>query len=40
MQPHRLRVNLALRNKEYDRVNPGLLPYQMEIDYIRYYVKK
>lgn len=40
MHPHRLRINLALRNKDYDKVNPLLLPYRMEIDYIRYYVEK
>jgi len=38
--PHKLRVNLALRDKEYDNVDSSLLPYRMEVDYIRYYVKK
>ena len=40
MHPQRLRINLALRDEEYDKVNPLLLPYRMEIDYIRYYVWK
>lgn len=37
--PHILRVNLALRTKDYDQVDPDLLPYRMEVDYIRYFVK-
>ena len=40
MRPHKLRINLALRDKEYDRVDPSLLPYRLEVDYVRYYVKK
>lgn len=40
MRPHKLRINLALRDKDYDRVDPSLLPYLLEVDYVRYYVKK
>ena len=40
MHPHRLRINLALRDKKYDKVDPHLLPYKMQVDYVRYYVKK
>jgi len=37
---HKMRINLALRNKEYDNVNPSMLPYKLEVDYVRYYTKK
>ena len=40
MHPHKMRVNLALRNKNYDSAESAALPYRMEVDYIRYYKKK
>ena len=36
-QPHYLKLNLALRGREKDPVQPGELPMRMEVDWVRVY---
>ena len=39
-QPHYLKLNLALRGREKDPVDPGALPMRMEVDWVRVYKAK
>ena len=36
-QPHYLKLNLAIRGRENDPVDPAALPMQMEVDWVRVY---
>lgn len=36
-QPHYLKINLAIRGREKDPVDPSALPMQMEVDWVRVY---
>lgn len=39
-QPHYLKLNLALRGREKDPVDPAVLPMRMEVDWVRVYKEK